>query len=88
MNVDVPNGQKYYLTDTNAMISVGAARVLGQLGADPAVFMPAVVESLRELDFTFLDYKLEVLLKFKDQARDAVPVLSQFPAGRRSVSAD
>jgi hypothetical protein len=65
------------LADTNVMISVGAARVLGQLGADPAVFMPSVVESLRDPDFTFLDYKLEVLLKYKDQARDAVPVLSR-----------
>jgi hypothetical protein len=64
------------LADTNVMVRVGAAPVLGQLGADPTVFMPTLVESLREQDFTFLDYKLEVLLKYKDHANDAVPVLA------------
>jgi hypothetical protein len=64
------------LADTNVMVRVGAARVLGQLGAVPTVFMPTVVESLREPDFTFLDYKLEVLLKYKDHGRDAIPILA------------
>jgi hypothetical protein len=63
------------LADTNVMVRVGAARVLGQLGADPTVFMPTVVESLRDPDFTFLDYKLEILLKYKDHARAALPIL-------------
>lgn len=65
------------LADTNVMVRVGAARVLDQLGADPTVFMPMLVDSLRDPDFTFLDFKLEVLLKHKDQAGDAVPVLSR-----------
>ena len=64
------------LADTNAMIRIGAARVLGQLGADPTVFMPSVVESLREPDYAFLDYKLEVLLKYKDHASGALPILA------------
>ena len=40
------------------------------------VSMPAVVESLREPDFTFFDYKLEVLLKYKDHAKAALPLLA------------
>lgn len=63
------------LADTNVMVRVGAADVLSKLGADPTVFMPTVVESLRDPDYTFLDYKLEVLLKHKDHARDAIPLL-------------
>jgi hypothetical protein len=63
------------LADTNVMIRVGAARVLGQMGADPGVFMPTVVESLLDPDYTFLDYKLELLLKHKDRARAALPIL-------------
>jgi hypothetical protein len=64
------------LVDANVMIRVGAARVLGQLGADPAVFIPTVTESLREPDYTFLDFKLETLLKYKEHAMDAVPILA------------
>ena len=63
------------LCDTNVMVRVGAARVLGQLGAAPTVFMSAVVGSAREPDFTFLDYKIEVLLKYKDHAKNAIPLL-------------
>jgi hypothetical protein len=73
------------LADTNTMIRVGAAGVLGQLGADPSVFMPTVVESLREPDCTYLDFKLEVLLKYKDQAKGAVPILSNILTNAASL---
>ena len=73
------------LADTNVMIRVGAARVLGQLGANPKVFMPTLVESLRDPDYTFLDYKLEILLKYKEQAGDAVPVLSNILVNTASL---
>jgi HEAT repeat protein len=63
------------LNDQNLTARFAAADVLGKLGADPEVFMPTLVESLGNPDFTFLDYKLEILLKYKDHARGAVPVL-------------
>jgi hypothetical protein len=37
--------------------------------------MPTVIQSLCEPDFTFLDFKLEILLSHKDDAKAAVPVL-------------
>jgi HEAT repeat protein len=73
------------LADTNVMVRVGAARVLDHLGADPTVFMPTVVDSLRDPDFTFLDFKLEVLLKHKDHGRDALPILMNILTNSESL---
>jgi HEAT repeat protein len=73
------------LADTNVMIRVGAAEILGKLGADPTVFMPTVVESLLDPDYTFLDYKLEVLLKYKDHARAALPILMNIQTNAASL---
>jgi HEAT repeat protein len=73
------------LADTNVMIRVGAAEILGKLGADPTGFMPTVVESLLDPDYTFLDYKLEVLLKYKDHARAALPILMNIQTNAASL---
>jgi len=71
--IDIEIQQK--LTDTNVMIMIGAAEVLDQLGTHPNVFMPVVIESLRDPDFSALDEKLSILLKHKGEATTAVPIL-------------
>jgi len=63
------------LGDTNVMIRVGASEILGKLGAEPDIFMPALVESLGDPDFTFLDYKLQIVLRYKESAKEAIPAL-------------
>ena len=73
------------LADTNVMVRVGAADVLGKLGAEPSVFMPMLVESLRDPDFSFLDFKLEVLLKHKNHGRDALPILMNILTNAESL---
>ena len=63
------------LNDMNPMMRVGVADVIGKLGADPREFMPIVIEALREPDLENLDYKLGILLRYKEHAKAAVPIL-------------
>ncbi|MDB6022242.1 MAG: hypothetical protein JWQ04_2099 [Pedosphaera sp.] len=63
------------LQDNDADIRVNAAATLGKLGGDPREFVPVIIQSLPEADFDRLDYRLEVLLRYKEQAQAAVPVL-------------
>jgi HEAT repeats len=64
------------LRDTNHMTRVAAADVIGKLGGDPQEFIPVLIESVREPDDAdMLGYKLDVLLRYKDYATNALPVL-------------
>jgi hypothetical protein len=65
------------LHDKNPMIRAGAADVIGKLGGDPREFMPIVIETFREPDLEWLDYKLDILLRYKEYAKNAVPLLME-----------
>lgn len=68
------------LTDRDPALRLEAADAMGKLGVDPREFMPVVVEDLRQPDLGNLDAKLEVLLRYKEQAQSAVPVLRKLLA--------
>jgi HEAT repeats len=63
------------LNHKNPLIRVGAADVIGKIGGDPEEFMPVIVQTLREPDLENLDYVLDILLRYKDHAKGAVPIL-------------
>jgi HEAT repeat protein len=63
------------LGDKDPNIRVSAAEVIGKLGGDPGSFIPVVVQTLPEINRENLDYVLTVLLRYKDHAKTAVPVL-------------
>jgi hypothetical protein len=65
------------LKATNPMMRVGAADVIGKLGGDPREFMPIVVEALKDPDLEYLDYKVDVLLRYKEHATGAIPILQE-----------
>jgi hypothetical protein len=64
------------LRDANHLTRVGAADVIGKLGGDPQEFVPVLIQGVREPDDAgMLSYKLDVLLRYKDYASNALPVL-------------
>jgi HEAT repeat protein len=63
------------LTDKDPLMRVGAAGVIGKIGGDPNVFLPVVIQSLTQVDPINVDSPLEILLRYKERARAAVPVL-------------
>jgi hypothetical protein len=48
---------------------------MGELGGDPRVFVPVVIQSLPELDWVNLTYALDILVRYKEPAKASVPVL-------------
>jgi HEAT repeat protein len=64
-----------WLHDKNLGFRMEACDVLGSLGADPKVFLPVVIKSLPEADYDTLDFQLNILVRFKSDARPAIPVL-------------
>ena len=69
------------LNHKNPLMRVGAADVIGKIGGDPEEFMPVVVQALREPDLENLDYVLDILLRYKEHAKDAVPALLELLHG-------
>ena len=63
------------LTDKDTRMRLSAAYAMAELGADPRQFVPTVTQSLSEPDFESLDFKLEILLRFKEEAKPAIPIL-------------
>jgi hypothetical protein len=64
------------LRDANRLTRVTAADFIGKLGGDPQEFVPVLIQSVREPDDAdMLSYKLDVLLRYKDYAPNALPVL-------------
>jgi HEAT repeats len=63
------------LENKDPNMRVGTAEVIGKLGGDPGSFIPAVVQALPEIDRENMDCALSVLLRYKDHANAAVPVL-------------
>jgi len=80
-NVAIPR-VKLLLDDEILWTRIDACKSLGELGADPAEFMPVLISCLPETNFTgtnfdTLDYDLEILVKYKTKAGPSVPVLLQ-----------
>ena len=57
------------------MVRLSAASSLGKLGCEPRKFMPLLIESLEKGDSDTLDYKLEILTLYTNDAQAAVPIL-------------
>lgn len=58
------------------VIRVGAAGIIGKLGGDPNLFIPVVIRSLPEIDRSSLDYALEVLIRYREYTKAAIPILT------------
>jgi hypothetical protein len=65
------------LKDKDPKFRAGTAELIGKLGGEPDSFVPVLVQALPELDPESLDYYLEVLLRHKEHAATAIPVLQQ-----------
>jgi|ERR1022692_3075431 hypothetical protein len=63
------------LTDKDPNMKVGAAYVIGRLGGDPRTFVPVVIQSLPAIDWVNMEYSLDILVRYKEHAKAAVPVL-------------
>jgi len=63
------------LTDKDPLIRVSAAGVISKIGGDPNVFLPVVIQCLTEVGPMNLDTPLEILLRHKEHAKAAIPVL-------------
>jgi hypothetical protein len=66
---------KSALTDDNPEVRLAAAGSLGKLGCDPALFLPVVIQSLDQAGGDNLDYQLEILARYPNGAKAAVPLL-------------
>jgi hypothetical protein len=42
---------------------------------DPHKFLPVVINGLREADYNTLGYQIDILLRFKSEAKPTIPVL-------------
>gem|GEM_PF-6181521 len=63
------------LNDKDPNIRVGAADIIGKLGGNPNEFIPVVIQSLPEVNRDDLDYSLNILVRYKEQSKAAVPIL-------------
>ncbi len=63
------------LADNDVHTRVGAAETIVKLGGDPDKFIPVVIQSLLEVKRDNMDYSLDILVRYKEHAKAAVPVL-------------
>jgi hypothetical protein len=63
------------LRDKDPNMRVMAAGVIGKLGGDPNKFLPVVIQSLPEMDSLTMLFPLDILVRYKDHAEAAVPIL-------------
>jgi hypothetical protein len=63
------------LQDSDLKIRLCFAAAIGEVGGDPNVFLPVVIQSLPKMQWTDLDYSLEILVRYKEHAKPAIPVL-------------
>jgi HEAT repeat protein len=61
--------------DKDPIMRVSAAGIIGKLGGDPDVFIPVVIQNLPEVSRDYMDFALEILLRYKEHAKAVVPVL-------------
>lgn len=66
---------EWQLKDKNRRIRITAANALGKVGGNPDVFIPIVIEALRPVKTDDLSFEFEILVRNKEHARSAVPVL-------------
>ena len=63
------------LGDEDSNVRMTAAYSIGKLGAAPGTFIPVVIHALPDSDPGAIDYKLEILISYKEHAKAAVPIL-------------
>lgn len=73
---------KTWLHDDRLEIRVAACEELGKFGVDPHEFMPVLIAGLPKTNiygtnFDMLDYQIVILLRYKTNAKAAIPVLLQ-----------
>ncbi len=68
------------LKDSDEWVRLDAAKSLGELGDDPGIFMPVVIQSFGNANFDALGSKLEILTRYKIEAKAAVPILAEILA--------
>ncbi len=61
--------------DKDPIMRVSAAGIIGKLGGDPQEFIPVVIQNLPEASRDYMDFALDILLRYKEHAKAAVPVL-------------
>jgi len=80
-----------WLTDKALPKRLAAADCLGKIGGNPHVFVPVVTAGLGNGNSEFLDYQLEILARFKNEAKPAVPsllaILKNTPESKNSTNA-
>jgi hypothetical protein len=54
---------------------VFTAETIGKLGGDPHEFIPVVIQSLPEMKGDYLDSALNVLVRYKEHSKPAIPAL-------------
>ena len=69
-----------WLHDNRLWMRLTACNALGNLGADPHEFLPVLIEGLHEGDHEALNFDIEILLRYKSEAKPAVPVLLEILA--------
>lgn len=65
------------LDDKDPLVRITFAETIGKLGGNPDWFMPTIVQALPVLNNDALSYTLEVLVRHKEHAQGAVPVLME-----------
>jgi len=68
---------KLLLKDKDVDVRLAAANALGKVGCNPDEFIDVVVDALRESSASsdFLDFRLDILVDYKEHAKSAIPVL-------------
>ncbi len=72
------------VNDNDPLVRAGAAIALGQIGQQPEVVVPALIESLADPVVTVRLSAVEGLARFGPKAREAVPVLMKAFENRES----
>ena len=65
------------LSDKDPNIRVSSAAIIGKIGGEPPEFVPVVIQCLPLINWETMDYALDLLVRYKDYAKDAVPVLEK-----------
>ena len=65
------------LNDQDSDVRVTSADCIGKLGGDPAIFIPVLIQALDTTDWEALVSRLDVLVHYKENATNAIPVLAK-----------
>jgi len=65
------------LSDKDPNIRVSSAAIIGKIGGEPDEFVPVVIQCLPVINWETVGYALDLLVRYKDYAKDAIPVLEK-----------